>query len=385
MKKQSVGKQFLLTITLLAAGLLLALGACAPKVRTPFTPVSAQDLTGKTTAGEYVRKVDNFLVIMDSSSSMAKPYTVGTKFEVSKGLIKALNATVPELGWQGGLRVFGPVGLSNGHDNNVILYGMKPYKRADFGAALAQVTEPAGVTPLAKSLTQAGDDLAKSSGKIALIIFSDGEVESAAEVKAAAADLKARYGDRLCVYPVMVGDSPEGGKLMESIAKTVGCGFVSQGDKLLSGTALADFVTTVFLEKGQPRAAAPTPVKEEWVAAPAPQPVVVRLQVEFDFDKADIRPTDHDALARFANYLKEYPGITVSIEGHTCNIGTAAYNQKLSERRAASVVRYLVEEHGVAASRLTAKGFGLSQPMADNATAFGRQQNRRVEAVLRAN
>lgn len=384
MKKKAGG--FVPALSLLVAGLFLALGACAPKVQTPFTPVNAQDLTGKTTAGEYVRKVDNFLVIMDSSSSMAKPYTVGTKFEVSKGLIKALNATVPELGWQGGLRVFGPVGLSNGHDNNVILYGMKTYKRADFGAALAQVTEPAGVTPLAKSLTQAGEDLAKSSGKIALIIFSDGEVESAAEVKAAAAGLKASYGDRLCVYPVMVGDSPEGGKLMENLAKTVGCGFVSQGDKLLSGVALADFVTTVFLEKGKPIAAAPSsaPIPET-VAAPAPQPVVVRLQVEFDFDKSDIRPTDHDALARFAKYLKEYPDIKVSIEGHTCNMGTAAYNQKLSERRAAGVVRYLVEEHGVVASRLTAKGFGLSQPMADNATDFGRQQNRRVEAVLRAN
>lgn len=382
MKKNAGG--FALTPAILAAGLLLALTACAPQVQ-PFIPVTAQDLTGKAAAGEYVRKVDNFLVIMDSSSSMGRPYAVGTKFEASKGLLKALNATVPELGWQGGLRVFGPVGLKNGHDNNIILYGMKPYQRAEFGAALAEVTEPAGITPLAKALTQAGDDLAGSRGRIALIVFSDGEVESAAEVKKAAAGLAARYGERLCVYPVMVGDSPEGGKVMEGIAKTVGCGFVSQGDKLLSGAALAEFVTTVFLEKAPPRpvAAAPAPVREA-VAAPAAPLVVVRLQIEFDFDKADIRLTDHDALARFAGYLKQYPGIAVSVEGHTCNIGTAEYNRKLSERRAAGVVRYLVEQYGIAPERLTAKGFGLTQPVADNATPWGREQNRRVEAVLTA-
>jgi OOP family OmpA-OmpF porin len=71
----------------------------------------------------------------------------------------------------------------------------------------------------------------------------------------------------------------------------------------------------------------------------------------------------------------------VTIEGHTDNVGGAKYNEKLSQKRAESVKKYLVDRFGIAVSRLTAKGYGLTKPIADNKTAAGRQKNRRVEAV----
>jgi OOP family OmpA-OmpF porin len=105
------------------------------------------------------------------------------------------------------------------------------------------------------------------------------------------------------------------------------------------------------------------------------------LNVEFKFDKADIQAKSHEELERFAAVMQKYPDLKVTIEGHTDNVGGAKYNEKLSQKRAESVKKYLVDRFGIAASRLTAKGYGLTKPIADNKTAAGRQKNRRVEAV----
>jgi OOP family OmpA-OmpF porin len=71
------------------------------------------------------------------------------------------------------------------------------------------------------------------------------------------------------------------------------------------------------------------------------------------------------------------------IEGHTDNVNTAEYNQKLSEARANSVRQYLINHFGIKASRLTAVGYGLTKPIASNNTEEGRQKNRRVQAVIK--
>ena len=118
---------------------------------------------------------------------------------------------------------------------------------------------------------------------------------------------------------------------------------------------------------------------------PAPKPVkeTISLAIEFDTAKADIRPKYNDELAKVAAYLKKYPETTVTIEGHTDNVGGEKYNQKLSERRAESVKKYLVEKFGIDASKISTKGYGLSKPIADNKTKEGKQKNRRIEAIFR--
>ncbi|HEV2855744.1 MAG TPA: OmpA family protein [Thermoanaerobaculia bacterium] len=104
--------------------------------------------------------------------------------------------------------------------------------------------------------------------------------------------------------------------------------------------------------------------------------------VLFDFDKADVRPDAAAALGRLATVIRAYPTGRVEIEGHTDSKGDDAYNQRLSERRAQSVKRWLVEREGVAADRLATRGAGESRPVADNATDAGRQRNRRVGVVI---
>lgn len=103
--------------------------------------------------------------------------------------------------------------------------------------------------------------------------------------------------------------------------------------------------------------------------------------VLFDFDKYTIKKDYYAELNRWAAYFLENPGITAEIHGHTDSIGTEAYNQKLSERRAQAVINYLLEK-GVDSARLASKGFGESSPVAPNTTPAQRQKNRRVEVEL---
>jgi outer membrane protein OmpA-like peptidoglycan-associated protein len=85
-----------------------------------------------------------------------------------------------------------------------------------------------------------------------------------------------------------------------------------------------------------------------------------------------------------ANFMKQYPQTTTVVEGHTDSVGTDAYNQKLSERRANAVREVLVNQYGVGGTRVNAVGYGESRPVADNATEEGRAINRRVEAEVEA-
>ncbi len=114
---------------------------------------------------------------------------------------------------------------------------------------------------------------------------------------------------------------------------------------------------------------------------PPPPPVqkkIILRGVNFDFDRADIRPDARPILDEAARILKEEPNVQVDVQGYTDSIGSDEYNLKLSRRRAESVRVYLVSQ-GIASSRMTVQGFGESNPVASNATADGRAQNRRVE------
>jgi len=102
--------------------------------------------------------------------------------------------------------------------------------------------------------------------------------------------------------------------------------------------------------------------------------------IHFDTGKATIQPDSEAVLQQIVDLMQQNPALKLRVEGHTDNQGAAAANQTLSERRAQAVVAWLTS-HGVAASRLTAKGFGASKPIAENATEDGRAKNRRVELV----
>ncbi len=110
--------------------------------------------------------------------------------------------------------------------------------------------------------------------------------------------------------------------------------------------------------------------------------MTITLKVLFDFNKATIKSESYRGLDEAAQILKDNPKIMVEIQGHTDNIGSDAYNQKLSERRAQAVANYFIAQHGIEMRRLRAVGYGETKPIASNDTEEGRALNRRVEFVV---
>jgi OOP family OmpA-OmpF porin len=140
---------------------------------------------------------------------------------------------------------------------------------------------------------------------------------------------------------------------------------------------------TVFTGESTFKISGPAPVAE---APPEPprvelrdNAIVIHDKIQFEWDKATILPTSYGLLDQVAKVIIDNPHIKkLQIEGHASADGNARHNQQLSEQRAASVRAYLTS-HGVAATTLVSKGFGIDRPIADNGTPTGREANRRVE------
>ena len=128
------------------------------------------------------------------------------------------------------------------------------------------------------------------------------------------------------------------------------------------------------------------------VAQVAPQPESVpkqkevvdsfELLVQFDFDKSEIKSAYKPQFDKLAKVLKESEDISITVEGHTCWLGSDSYNLSLSEQRSVAVKEMLVRDYGVSADRVNAIGFGEIRPIADNNTQAGREENRRAVAVI---
>lgn len=432
-----MSKQYLKILILVMMGALL-LGCAAPQVQPTGPLFEPYQLA----ADQYEPKVDNFMVILDASSSMSENYNGPTKFSIAKGFLDAMNQTIPEVKLHGALRSFG-------HDSSVsrektqLFYGMTSYTREGFDSALKKVSKPGGTSPMDVAIDAASNDLTSAKGNISVIIISDGK--DMGNAPAAAADnMKNKYGDRVCIYTVLTGNDPGGQALLEKVAGTGKCGYSSRADSFKSGADMANFVSQVFLTKlldsdgdgvldkfdqcpNTPKAvkvdAKGCPLDSDGDGVPdyldkcpdtprgmevdskgcpldsdgdgvldhedqcpgTPKGAKVNAQgcwilggVVFDTGKSNIKSGFFPELDAIATTLNNNYSVKVEIQGHTDSVGRASYNMKLSENRAKSVMEYLVNK-GIDPKRLSAKGFGLTRPMASNDTPEGRAQNRRVE------
>ncbi|WP_225072015.1 OmpA family protein [Desulfuromonas sp. CSMB_57] len=109
--------------------------------------------------------------------------------------------------------------------------------------------------------------------------------------------------------------------------------------------------------------------------------VTFKSDVLFDVNSATIKPGAYDELQRVARVLNDYPQTTMQIAGHTDSTGSEQYNLQLSQRRA-EAVKTMLTSYGVAPTRMTTVGYGISRPIATNATPEGRQLNRRVTITI---
>jgi OOP family OmpA-OmpF porin len=282
------------------------------------------------------------------------------------------------------------------------------------------VNSAGGNTPLTTAINAASADLAQTTGPVALIVVSDGEDQDDSPVKAAQA-LKQAFGDRLCITTVQVGDDPAGASVLNRIAAAGQCGLSFNADAIMSPAGMGNFVEKVFLAKMAPKAApridsdgdgvyddvdecpntpkgAPVdrvgcPLDSDMDGVPdykdkcpnTPKGAQVDSRgcwvlagVKFDTGKWDIKTEYYPILNEVVAILQKNKNIQVVVEGHTDNVGSAKFNQGLSEKRAASVMKFLISS-GISGSRLSSRGYGFSRPAASNDTAEGRRLNRRVQ------
>jgi OOP family OmpA-OmpF porin len=401
-------KQQLRNLWILCALLVLTSCAWQQNSQNYMLPDPAPDISNKLSHG-WVQGVDNFLVIIDSSASMYEPLMGTSKLNRARGVAHNIIMTVPlELRLTGGLRYFGPQGPSG--TNSELIYGMGPFDKRSFVDSMTTIRN-GGLTPIALPLTACAEELKKTTGKIAVILISDGlDNESDPTPIEAVRLLKKEVGNRLCLHTVLIGEDPAGRRLLSQIADSTDCGSTTDEMMLDTSSGLDHFVTKVFLAPGAPMVSAmagASPkdsdkdgVYDQFDACPnTPRgakvdsrgcrlkikgTVSISLNVEFDTNKAEIRAQYHDHIREVADFLTSYPDTKAEIEGHTDNRGSARYNKNLSMRRAASVRQYLIDNFQVAPGRLSARGYGFDQPIASNNTETGRQKNRRVVATITA-
>ena len=212
---------------------------------------------------------------------------------------------------------------------------------------------PLGLTATATSKTQIDLSWNPVDGALGYKVYRDGLYLMTATASTSIPDKDLREAGRYCYHVTAVDIA---GKESES-----------------SNQACAEGIEQKFAEK---KMEAATYGQKEIMEKGR-----VRIDIEFDYNKYDVKPRYHQELKEIGDVLAANPELQMVIEGHTDNVGGKGYNMNLSTKRAEAVRSYIIEHFGVKKTHLTARGYGMSRPIASNKTAAGRQKNRRVEAA----
>jgi OOP family OmpA-OmpF porin len=345
--------------------LLVAVGCSSLPERAPIQTEPLQ-----LGANEW-RVTDHVIVVTDASGTMWANQT----FPDAKALTRSFVAAMPEAGAPAerpGGYAAGAVGFG-GDDRNTA--PLAPFDRPALAAKAASfeimgdISGTGGTTPLDAVIREAAASLEGRSGQAALVVFSDGLPDCEVSTLGAAEKLIASRADPVCIHTVQTGTDPAGAAFLKRLSDLTNCGSQRNGDELTTGHEVQQLARVVFVGP------APLPA----VAAANPCAGVVRLRgVEFGFDQDQITEASKPVLDAAVEQLARCPEIRVTVGGHTDAIGSEAYNNDLSYRRARSTRDYFVQG-GIAENRLEVEGFGESLPVAPNDSAEGRARNRRVE------
>ncbi|MEJ2165151.1 MAG: OmpA family protein [Desulfobacterales bacterium] len=348
--------------------LMMVMGMILPGLLSAAEVLTQDDFVKKVVKEEnLVKTADNFLVLFDSSNSMARQYKKGlpeSRYEIAKTILKEKMQQLPDLGYNAGLYLFTPYKE---------LYPMGPFDRAGFIQAIDSLpAEPKGPTFLPQALRNIEPILQGLSGKTVAFILSDGTYSQMGDFRQPE-DYTRAYAEKynVCFYIIGSPQDNRAQKRLVDMAKANACSRVISFEKFIENP---EYTTgALYVVKATERIETTTETK------------IVGLKVnnvQYAFDSAKIDMDYLDEVDDLGAFLQKNPSAYVLLEGYTDNTGPEEYNLQLSLRRAESVAAYLRDKYMIADDRIVMNYYGAANPVASNATAEGRAKNRRVEVAV---
>ena len=358
MRKNFKFRSIVMIVVLLSmmVGVSFAAEAVVEKEEVPHVVVSK----------EIVKTADNFVVLLDASSSMNEPYldTKMSKFDAVKKLLKDRNAILPDLGYNAGVYLV---------SNFKPIYMMQKYDRDKFAAALDQLPAKAsGPTLFVEGLHKLRGVLAGLSGRTVVFLFTDGSYTPTPGMKKPveiAKEIAAKHD--VCFYVINTASGAQQREILKTVASINQCSRVVSFDYLLGRP---EYLTGALFE-----------IDVKTIESVKTIDYLAGLKVDnvqFDFNSSAVPSASYEELNKLGDFLREHPKSYVVLSGYTDGIGSNEYNLLLSRRRAEKVQGYLTQYSGVSIGRIITQWYGKQRPIASNSTKKGQQQNRRVESIV---
>jgi hypothetical protein len=364
----------------------MVVGSFALACVSPPPPTDSLDSTVVEAAENEGVRIDNVVILLDSSGSMKPNSTWGS----TQNLAGSFVAGMPKGEYRAAVITFG------GDENQIS--DLAAFDRDAVDTAVYDNDLLGKSSDIAKAIDAAARQLAGREGNNAVVLFSDGVAslygrDIGAATTIAAAEQLASTGN-VCFYAIQSGDHPKGSLLMKELVAVTPCGRHANATDLTTEDELHDFQREMFIEEITPPVAVFVDEDADGVEDSSDQclntPKMARVNefgcwvldsYAFDTNESKIVEAQYGQLDEVAKVLQMNPDLRVRIDGHTDSTGPAKFNQELSERRALAVRTYL-EGVGIDPSRLETNGFGMTAPVGSNDTTEGMAQNRRCEITI---
>jgi OOP family OmpA-OmpF porin len=346
----------------------MVLGMVLPGLLPAAEVLTEEDFIKKVVVEEnFIKTADNFLILFDTSSSMAEYVDKGTKvtkYDVARKILKQKLAQLPDLGYNSGLYTFAPYKA---------VYPMGPFDKGKFRQAVDSLpAQPKGATFLPQALRNIESEIKGLSGKTVVFIFTDGTSEFGGQFKDPE-DYTAALADKYNVCFYMIGDATNNrsAKRLTDMAKANACSRVIPFKQFVDNP---NYITgALYVVKATERIETITETR------------ITGLRVGdvlFGFNRDDVQSQYGADLEALGAFLKKNPNTYALLVGYADSIGPEEYNLGLSNRRADSVAASLMNNYGVSQNQIVVNWYGEANPVASNDTAEGRAMNRRVEVAV---
>ncbi len=347
---------------------LLAIALVVPAAVQAAEIITREDIVQKTIVeDQFIKMADNFIILFDTSASMGDRWKKGatkSKLEIAKEILQNGDKRIPDLGYNAGLYTFSPFKA---------VYPMGPFDPQKYSRAIDSLTTTAsGNTFLPKALRDLEPVLKGLSGKTVVFIFNDGTFSELAGAKEPE-DYTQEFADKYNVCFYMIGDAKTypAKKRLNDMAKANACSRVIPFQRFVENP---EYTTgALYTVKATARVVTVTETRIAGVKV---------KNVGFAFNSAVVEPQYQSELNDLGNFLQTHSDTFVLLVGYTDSVGSEEYNLALGKRRAESVAAYLADNFNIAPERIVTNWYGEANPIADNATAEGRAQNRRVEIAV---